>query len=209
MEKEINAFPLCWPDGWERTPIDAITWSRFKVTPDQARKNLLNEIRRLVGFGYRRENVIISTNIKLRLDGEPYAGLRPPEDKGVAVYFEYKKKPMAFACDRWNAIHDNMQSIAKTIEALRGIERWGASDMMERAFTGFAQIEYQETESWETVLQMGSRAVLNESDKDWLALAERNFKILAKDAHPDKEGGSNEEMQRLLNAREQARQELR
>ena len=30
-----------------------------------------------------------------------------------------------------------MQAVWKTIEALRGIARWGTGDMMERAFTGF------------------------------------------------------------------------
>src|SRR3546814_19053229 len=44
---------------------------------------------------------------------------------------------MTFACDRWDTVRDNVRAIGKTIEAIRGIERWGASDMMERAFSAF------------------------------------------------------------------------
>ncbi|MEW8253739.1 MAG: hypothetical protein AB2747_05255 [Candidatus Thiodiazotropha taylori] len=166
---------------------------------------MLDEIRRLVGHRYSRDEVIISTNLRLRRDGEPYATQRQPEDQGVAVYFKYKGKPMVFACDQWRYIHDNMQAIAKTIEALRGIERWGASDMMERAFTGFVALEHQPEESYADVLQMGNR--INKTDQEWLAEAERHFKILCKEAHPD-HGGSNEELARLIKARDQARAEL-
>jgi hypothetical protein len=47
---------------------------------------------------------------------------------------------MSFACDRWEKIEHNMQAIAKTIEALRGIARWGTGDMLEAAFTGFTAL---------------------------------------------------------------------
>ena len=44
---------------------------------------------------------------------------------------------MTFACDKWDKVKDNINAIANTIAAIRGIERWGASDMMERAFSAF------------------------------------------------------------------------
>ena len=84
--------------------------------------------------------VILSTNIPLRNDGLPYANSREPNDPGVAVYFQHKKREMCFACDAFKTVRENAYSIGKTIEALRGIERWGASDMMERAFRGFAAL---------------------------------------------------------------------
>lgn len=203
----INAYPLCWPQGWPRTPSLQQERSRFSTTPDRARRGLLKEIERLVGRWYRRDDVIISTDIKLRLDGEPYASQRSPDDKGVAVYFMFKKKQMVFACDRYDLIHDNIHAIAKTIEALRGIERWGASDMLERAFTGFVALDHQEEESWRTVLEMGDS--FNVSNDVLLAKAEHHFKILANGAHPDKPGGSHEAMQRLIKARDDARRELK
>ncbi|HKI74985.1 MAG TPA: hypothetical protein VJ998_10090 [Pseudomonadales bacterium] len=206
MKREIEAYPLQWPEGWPRTPSDQIDSSRFKVTPDAARRGMLEEIRRLVGHWiYRREDVIVSTNLRLRQDGEPYAAQRQPEDRGVAVYFQYKDRPMVFACDRWDQIHDNMHAIAKTIEALRGIERWGASDMLERAFTGFIALEHIPTAPWEKVLQLGERN--GESNGDWLAKAERQYRILRKDAHPD-HGGSTQALQMMQEAIKQAREAL-
>jgi hypothetical protein len=47
---------------------------------------------------------------------------------------------MCFACDRWDSVADNVQAIRKTIEALRGIERWGTGDMVQRAFAGFVAL---------------------------------------------------------------------
>lgn len=199
----MEAYPLHWPEGWPRTPEHKREHSRFKVTTDRARMGMLEEIRRLVCYRFRRDDVIISTNLRLRQDGEPYASQRLPEDQGVAVYFKHKGKPMVFACDRWRHIHDNMHAIAKTIEALRGIERWGASDMMERAFTGFMALEHAPEETYADVLQMGNR--LGESDEKWLATAERHYKILAREYHPDKPGGSHDMMRKLNRARRQAR----
>jgi len=198
----VEAYPLCWPEGWPHTESHKRERSRFNTSPDLARRNLLNEIKRLIGkYYFKRSNVIISTNIKLRLDGEPHMSQRTPDEPGVAVYFEYKKKPMVFACDRWSLVHDNLHSIGKTIEALRGIERWGASDMLERAFTGFEQLPSPGTvgsESWQDVLQVGNQFTFEECEK--------NYKTLAFDYHPDKPTGSNERMQQLNWARRKARE---
>lgn len=125
-----EAYPLHWPEGWPRTQKPER--SRFDVSHGRAQAELLDQLR-LMGARY----VVISTNVELRRDGLPYAGRRAPEDCGVAVYFQRRGKQMTFACDRWDRVSDNIRAISKTIEAMRGIERWGASDMMERAFAAF------------------------------------------------------------------------
>ena len=123
-----EAFPLYWPEGWKRTAYRRT--SAFKIAAfGKARDLLLAEIKRMGGT-----SIVLSTNISLRNDGLPYAGQRNPDDPGVAVYFLYKKRQMSFACDAYRKVEENAYAIAKTIEALRGIERWGASDMMERAY---------------------------------------------------------------------------
>lgn len=157
MEKTIDAYPLCWPEGWPRSPVKDS--SRFKTTFGSARDSLMAEIRRMGG-----RDVILSTNIPLRNDGLPYANHRTPDDRAVAVYFKYKGSPMCFACDRWNRIEDNVWSICKTIEALRGIERWGASDMIERAFKGFTALPSPKTK-WYEVLEVSPTATEDEVKK--------------------------------------------
>lgn len=133
----VEAYLLYWPEGWKRTDRYRRTNSRFKTGFAVARDQLMDEIRRLGG-----RQIVLSTNIPLRNDGLPYASAKEPDDTGVAVYFSYKQKSMCFGCDRFHYVKENIQAIAKTIEAIRGIERWGASDMMERAFSARAAAEF-------------------------------------------------------------------
>jgi hypothetical protein len=78
-------------------------------------------------------------NSELHRDGRPYANQRI-SDTGVAVYFTRKGREQAIACDKWDSIRDNLQAVAKTIEALRGIDRWGTGEMVDAAFQGFTAI---------------------------------------------------------------------
>ena len=97
----------------------------------------------------RATKVVISTNIPLRRDGLPYAGQAQPNDPGVAVYFTTNDRTTCLACDRWKTVAENIYAIAKTIEALRGIERWGSKDAVGAAFLGFAALP---PSSWRKVL---------------------------------------------------------
>jgi hypothetical protein len=47
-------------------------------------------------------------------------------------------------------INRNIYAIAKTIEALRGIERWGSGSMVEQAFTGFVTLPAPKS-PWEVI----------------------------------------------------------
>ncbi|MDQ3038342.1 MAG: J domain-containing protein [Pseudomonadota bacterium] len=173
----IEAFPLQWPQGWERTKRKET--GLFKTSFAKARDALMAEIYLMGG-----KMPVLSSNIPLRRDGLPYAKQAHIDDPGIAVYFEYKKRPMCFACDRYTTTEANTQSIRKTIEALRGIERWGASNMMERAFTGFAQLGHDAGRQWWDVLGVPSDA-LDETITD--AYMRRRSAT-----HPDKGGDANE-----------------
>jgi hypothetical protein len=142
-------------------------------------------------------NIIISSNLTLRRDGLPYADQRRVDDPGVAVYFRRKGADVCFACDRWDTVADNMRAIEKTIEALRGIARWGTGDMMEAAFRGFEALP---APSWRDDLGLGPDATIED--------AETSYRKRARSAHPDA-GGSEDDMARLNSAISQARSELR
>lgn len=140
--------------------------------------------------------MILSTNIPLRNDGLPYARYKTPDDPGVAVYFTINGQSQVFACDRWKRIEDNMQAIRKTIEAIRGIERWGSSEMLNRMFKGFEALPEKAGESsndawWVT---------LGVHPDDDLEQIERAYRFAAKKAHPDSPGGSVKMMSRLNQA---------
>lgn len=192
----IEAFPLSWPDGWPRTKNQSR--SRFDVSFTSARDGLMEQIRLLGG-----KLPILSSDLELRRDGLPYANQREPADKGVAVYFQWKGQQRVFACYRWDRIKDNIRALEKTIEAIRGIERWGASDMLERAFSGFTALPSptKRKRTWREVLDIFTSGPVT---VDNIELA---YKRLAKRRHPDM-GGSHEEMAELNQAREEALKEI-
>lgn len=199
MSETIEAYPLCWPAGRKRTGQYNREQARFDMSFARARDEIVRQVQMLVGR-YTRSDLIISTNIALRRDGLPLAAQRQPDDPGVAIYFTYKKRQMAFACDRWKKVEDNMQAIAKTIDALRGVARWGTGDMMEAAFTGFTALPapgQTSARGWRDVL--GHDVTAPE--------LEARYRALRSQHHPDK-GGSSETFHAVQVAYEQAKQEL-
>lgn len=204
-----EAYPLSWPAGRARTSYFQREHAKFDVSFARARDNIVREVALLAGGRYGPDpQIVISTNIALRRDGLPLANQRQPEDPGVAVYFLYKKRQMSFACDRWLKIEHNMQAIAKTIEALRGIARWGTGDMLEAAFTGFAALPPPSSgntaaapgarRSWRDVFGTGvtNRAQLQDV-----------YRRLAAAYHPDR-GGDPAKMAELNTARDAALKEI-
>ena len=197
-----QAYPLQWPIGKKRTLRPQR--SAFKQTQEAAQQMLVAEVRRLGG-----RRLVLSTNIAIRGDGLPYS--RQPrsayDDPGVAVYFDLSRngmpQQMVFACDRWDKIGDNIYAIAKTIEALRGIERWGSGDMVQAAFTGFEALPPPAGERpWREVFaEFGFPRI------DRVEGLEVAYRKASMSAHPD-QGGDHDKMADLNRARDTARREL-
>jgi hypothetical protein len=193
----IEAYPLYWPPGRARTSQYSREPARFDTSFARARDEVIRQVEMLCGkhaWMRAEANIIISTNLQLRRDGIPLAGQRQPDDVGVAVYFTYKKQQVCFACDRWRKIEDNMQAIAKTIDALRGVARWGTGDMMEAAFKGFTALAGPGASEWWDVLEV-RRDASHE-------VVSSNYRRLRSQHHPDR-GGDAEQFQRVQRAFEQ------
>jgi hypothetical protein len=177
MIRPDQRYPLTWPAGWPRTPVHARTYSQFKTTTDKAFGQLVAELERL-----RARAVIVSSNLKLRNDGFPYANQPRNDDEGIAVYFTRRGKDYVLACDKFSKREDNLRALALTIEAIRGIERWGSSDLMERAFTGFAQLAGpMDVRTWSQVLEVPDHAPTEE--------VREAYRRLRSSTHPDKPTG--------------------
>lgn len=186
----IEAYPLCWPVGQPRTKFPER--ARFKNSFAVAHNSVISEIRRLGGI-----NIIISTNIPLKKDGFPYATYKNPSDQGVAVYFMHDGEQVVFACDKWKGLSDNIQAIAKSIEAIRGLDRWGVSEMLKRAFTGFKALPNPTIKkTWYEILEIDGHASLTEITEAW--------KKKIKEVHPDV-GGTHEKFIEVQNAFEEAK----
>lgn len=196
-----TAYPLSWPEGWPRTEKYRRQESRFKRAAsfaarshsmDEVRRELANEIDRL---GARK--AILSTNVRLRLDGLPYSNQAQPDDTGAAVYFELKAKPVSLACDKWQRVEDNIWAIVKHVESIRGQNRWGVGNI-EQAFRGYVALPERAGGSawWETL-----GITINASEEQ----VKEAYRLLVKKHHPDA-GGDVELFRRVQEAFNQAQQ---
>lgn len=218
---ERKSFPLCWPEGWKRMPSaqrkratfnrkerqystnsqgQQSSWQKTKdLSVADAVKRLLAELERM---GVNDWNIIISTNIPLRLDGLPRSD-KEPSDPGAAVYWKVNDKaPMrCMAIDRYDRVADNLAAISATLEAMRAIERHGGATILDRAFLGFAALPAKASQPWREVLGIATTAAAT-----WPMVEER-FRSLVMVHHPDK-GGDRNKFEQITQAREAARMEL-
>lgn len=181
----IEAYPLQWPLAYKRTPSNLKAHATFKTAFAQARDMAIDELNRMGA-----KNIIISSNVPLRRDGLPYAvpfgnSKSITDDTGIAVYFDYGGETKVLCCDAFICLDDNMQAIRKTIEALRGIERWQVSEMLSRAFTGFKALP-ESTEAEKNIWDVLELRV----KPDNVEKVKEAYRKLAQSKHPDKPTGS-------------------
>ncbi|QPC43984.1 DnaJ domain-containing protein [Kaustia mangrovi] len=190
-----EAYPLQWPPGWPRTPAHKRIQSRFAARGlAEESSRIYAELQRL-GARYP----VVSTDVALRRDGIPYSNRRRPEDPGVAVYFDLNGRQQCIPCDRWSSVEENARAIWKSVEALRGLERWGAKSFVDAAFSGFQALPPPSSEDrphWSAIL--GVPRFAKESQ------IKAAYKAKAMDAHPDRPGGSSERMAEINDAYNQA-----
>jgi hypothetical protein len=211
----ISAYPLQWPDGWPRTKpyarkgaqfgrgerhyTDTGSYSRKRdLTVSDGVERVLAELARM---GVERQDVVVSTNVRTRLDGLPRSGERKPDDPGAAVYWETRKgERRVMAIDRYDEVADNLAAIAATLEAMRAIERHGGAQILDRAFTGFTALPSPGGKrSWRDVLGFSETETgVNE------AIVQARYRLRAAAAHPDRPGGSHAAMAELNAARDEA-----
>ncbi len=201
---QVTAYPLVWPLGWERKSFRAHK-SFQGATFTRGRQRLQHELELL-----KATDCILSTNVPLRLDGNPSGtfNIGSITDPGVAVYFTLRGRPLVMARDAYVGVTENITSLAIAVGHLRGLERHGGATMMERAFSGFAALPAPNTKRrcWD-VLGLSSANVLVLLDHDDRVRAiEQAFRTKAKTAHPDV-GGSHDLMSELNAARAEALQE--
>lgn len=186
----IEAHPLHWPAGWPRNQYPE--YSKFKTSLATARDGVTREIQLLGG-----SNVVISSNAVLLRNGDIAARQPRIENTGVAVYFDLNGKQQCIPCDRWMRIEENLRAIELTVNALRGLERWGAKEIVAAAFQGFQALPAGTPGgSWWQTLEVQPNASELE--------IESAYRKLAKQHHPDV-GGDPMTFHRINEAYRQAK----
>ncbi len=218
-EKEllhIHPCPLQWPRHIARRRAVDRKSSKFskKVghtsrawTAAEARDAVLYELDRM-----EATHVTISTDLPLATRGGFMREQKDNvDDVGAAVWFkDWRGRPFVIACDTYTRIACNLRAIASTLEYLRGIERHGSSQLLERAFEGFTALPpaREAHGPWREILGMPSVREPWMDAADELALAEKRYRDLRPKLHPDKPGVDAEAGVALNLAIERAREEL-
>ncbi|KUR80791.1 J domain-containing protein [Novosphingobium sp. FSW06-99] len=206
------AYPLHWPEGRPRTAPGARKFASFNQKKNNGR--YLQTIALSVAAAFERlqkevdalgaQNTVLSTNIELRLDGRPRSDKGNPVDPPPpALWFTLRGQDIVLACDRWTSAADNIAAIAKHIEAMRGMERWGVGTL-DQAFTGYVALPPQQAtrpalRPWWQVLVLHPSATRSE--------ILRAHRELIRKYHPDT-GGSEHAASEINQARDEALREL-
>ena len=173
---QIKFHPMStWPGAENGKP----TRSRFRAGPEKTRLLLVAELsainaRNLVIEAYFEES-------QLRIDGYPRAHERPRKP-GVVVDFSRDGEHFRMPCDAYNAFDDNVRAIALTLQALRAVERYGATQRREQ-YAGWKALPAPGEpldaafETLASIAETSTNAVRMDS--------ESAYRVAARKCHPD------------------------
>ena len=186
-----QAYPLQWPAGMLRTKRREA--SRFQTTLYRAIENVKDELRRFGdNSGKPVRQLVLSSNVTL-------ADNRPA-DPGVAAYFNWDGLACCIAVDRYRKVEENLQAIAKVVEAERAKIRHGGLNIVRAAFQGYAALPPPtNSKSWWDVLSVPEDCTLHDAQSAHRRLAVKH--------HPDT-GGDTAMMAEVNRAWEEAQQAI-
>lgn len=129
---------------WLRPPSRR-TSTRFSSKWVETEALLLDEVDRLDG-----KQLVIEVDVReqdVRLDGTLRANAREASSPGVVVAFDSRHGSMLYRCDTFHAPYTfqgadwqhNVRAVALTLQALRAVDRYGATDTGQQ-YAGFKAI---------------------------------------------------------------------
>jgi hypothetical protein len=214
MSELKRRYPLDWPRGWKRTKTRV--HAQFgKVSGDggstSPRKRALSAwdgaqrvVQELSALGVREEDILISTNLRTRLDGMPRSDDPEPTDPGAVVYWQDKTGSQhCMPIDQYHRVADNLAAIAATLNALRAVKRHGGGAILDRTIEGLRPALPESVSlSWRQVLEF------NRDQTVTVEMVERRHREMAKKFHSDLTGASHAHMAAINVARDEALAEL-
>lgn len=212
MTEAPARYPLAWPAHRPRTPWQKRKPGQFKaderrITRVQAMRRLSDEVTRLGG-----QNLIVSSDLVLRADGQPHMGKPEPTDPGVVAFFVLKGEGVSLPCDTFDSLAQNIAALAAHIEATRRIERYGVASSSEtlQAFMALPPPDAAPTaRPWRAVFGFTAHFPEGLSRTEAEAVIKTRYRERATTAHPDVAGGSEAAMADLNRARDEALAEVK
>lgn len=187
----VPSFPLQWPAGFPRTPIERRENGQFRTDYSTAIKNVQGSLRNFAkDSGKTINDPVMSSNID-------FMGQIKGDDPGIAVWFSWDGVQICIPVDRYSKPSANLQAIHHILEARRVELRHGTLALVRATFKGFQALPAPKS-PWEIL------GVPVNSGKDAIAVA---FRAKAATAHPDA-GGSTAAMAELNAARDAALKEI-
>lgn len=134
-----------------------------------------------------------------------------PEHPGIVLSFTGGKGALSYPCDTFVTWHDNARAIAKTLENLRAVDRYGVSKGGQQ-YTGWSQLPPGRPMAGPMTREEAAAFIAEHADPlgripgmqtGLLAgrVVEAAYRSAAKVLHPDSVGGSTEAFQRLQEAK--------
>lgn len=183
-------YPVLWPDGQQRTRQR--TSSRFKTSHSQALKNIRVELEGIAKDSRKPIRFMIITTNATFQD-------QTPADPAVAVWFHWCDDWHCVAVDSYRKLAENLQAIAKVLEAKRVIMRHAGVEFLRGSFHRSERLALPAPAS-------GWRAVLLFELHEYVdgAAVNKRWRELSKRADQNDPASQ----RRLNEAREQALKEL-
>lgn len=189
-------------ERWPKKSTPAPRRARFKATWPVILDLLEAELKKLSA-----KDIVIEAGFSradIRNDGWPRSTARPTKP-GVIVSFHGKHGPASFPCDTFDWWQDNVHAIAKSLEALRMVDRYGVTVGGEqyRGFTALPSPAGGVTSKQEAAAVLAAWS--GEFDVNLIArdpeYAQRAWREAVQRAHPDKPGGSSDAFKAVQLAR--------
>lgn len=207
--------------GWPHEFTAERTRGRFDSSLTETLELLKRELRMLQPTSHTFPDSVLQLALReqdfRRTDGMPRAG-SVPTHPGVILNIEPRDRPpLSFPCDTFTHWHANLRAIALTLEALRKIDRYGATETGQQ-YRGWQAIEAKASSSDQVAAACRVLARVAWPTYETDAYAEWASKIAAdpeigrhtyrrarRNAHPDRNSGD----QALWNQVEAAAEVLR
>lgn len=155
----------------------------------------------------KAKDVLIQAYLRredIRNDGWPRSNARP-SNPGVVLTFEVQKGAgritMSFPCDNFTFWEDNLRAIAKSLEALRMVDRYGVTRNNEQ-YRGFTALPAADPNAARAAAIAFLASVTGWPTSQVINDNQGAYRLAAAALHPDK-GGSHErfvELQRHIGA---------